>query len=86
MKRSAVKKTKKYGTSEEEITIEDNVAAREIVQEILRYGVTQAQILQIAYLLSLELESVAALKEISACIQRYQDSTNNSTSGIVTNI
>ena len=53
---------KKYGKAYGESSIEENIIAREIVKEILDYGITQAQILQIAYLLSLELESVEACR------------------------
>ena len=80
------KEITKYGKTQNEESLEGNVEAREIVQEILRYGVTQAQILQIAYLLSLELENVEAFQEISGCISKFKDSSNNSNSGIITNL
>jgi hypothetical protein len=81
-----MKGIKKYGKTSQEESVECLIEAREIVQEILRFGVTQAQILQIAYLLSLELESVTALKEISACVQRHKEGANNPATGIITNI
>ena len=77
---------KKYGKSNVENSLEDMIASREIVQEILAYGVTQEQILQITYLLTLELESRDALVEISTCIKKYQEPTDASNSGIITNI
>lgn len=40
--------------SDEKVT--ENVIARQIVAEILNFGITQNQILQTIYLLSLELE------------------------------
>jgi len=49
-----VKKVKHYGKkSNEEMLIEDRIRAREIVQEILNFGVSQQQMLHIAYLLAL---------------------------------
>jgi hypothetical protein len=48
---------KKYGKSQDDIDIEKMVLCREIVKEIIEFGVTEAQKLQIIHLLSLELES-----------------------------
>ena len=48
---------KKYGKSKDDIDIEKMVLCREIVKEIIEFGVTEAQKLQIIHLLSLELES-----------------------------
>ena len=82
-----MKRIKKYGKTSEEKCVEGLIEAREIVQEILRYGITQAQILQIAYLLSLELENNEALKEISACVTKYKDADDEIPSpGIITNL
>ena len=46
---------------------------REIVKEILRYGVSQKQIIHIAYLLSLEIEDKDAFSDITTCIKKYID-------------
>ena len=76
----------KYGKSGVESSMEDMIASREIVQEILAYGVTQEQILQIAYLLTLELESRTALVEISTCIKKYKEQHSVADSGIITDV
>lgn len=47
---------KKYGKSHEEEDIEDAIKCREIVQEILKFGVSQYQIKKIIQFLCLELE------------------------------
>ena len=65
--------TKKYGKTDEEIVALDTFTDRQIVQEILKYGVSQTQIMHIAYLLSLELENGEALRDISMCIKKYLD-------------
>ena len=44
-----------------------------IVSEILKFGVSQQQILRIAYLLSLELENREAMIDISTSIKKYVD-------------
>ena len=74
---------KQYGKSEQDHAIEDMVQCREIVREILDFGVSQVQIMKIAYLLSLELENRQALEGISGCIQEYIDKLNNQDSEIV---
>tara|TARA_Y100001963_G_C6573768_1_gene350135 strand:- start:42 stop:275 length:234 start_codon:yes stop_codon:yes gene_type:complete len=48
---------KKYGSTAEEDAILDSAKCREIVHEILNFGVTQFQMLTIIKLLSLELEN-----------------------------
>jgi len=48
---------KKYGKSEEDAHVEKMIQCREIVKEIINFGVSENQKLQIIYLLSLELES-----------------------------
>jgi len=84
---------KKYGKLEKETAIEDRVKARNIVQEILNFGVSQQQILYVAYLLTLELENREALSTISKSIKQFLDSigdddndesTNDTPSGILT--
>ena len=65
---------KKYGITELEGQAKDSVAAREIVTEILNFGVTQQQILHVAYLLSLELENRESMIDISTCIKGYMSS------------
>jgi len=48
---------KKYGKSEEDVNVEKMIQCREIVKEIINFGVSEDQKLQIIYLISLELES-----------------------------
>ena len=74
---------KKYGTSKEENDVQDMVKCREIVQEILNFGVNQRQLLKIAYLLSLELENRDDLVTVSGCIQEIMDRDDDTTSSII---
>ena len=48
----------------------ENAAAREITQEIMRFGVSQPQILQIINLLALELEDNETMKAIRNLIEQ----------------
>tara|TARA_B100001029_G_C14977575_1_gene404017 strand:- start:291 stop:533 length:243 start_codon:yes stop_codon:yes gene_type:complete len=61
----------KFGETDLEKTTKDSRVAREIVSEILNFGVTQQQILRVAYLLSLELENKDAMINISNCVKEY---------------
>lgn len=61
----------KFGQTAIEKKAADSQEARDIVAEILNFGVSQQQILRIAYLLSLELENVDTMKNISQCIKSY---------------
>lgn len=47
------------------VWLKDIQASRDITQEILRYGVSQAQLRHIIKLLALELDDVNAMKTIS---------------------
>ena len=64
---------KKYGKTVEEITYEKTAQCREIVQEILNFGVDEYQKFKIIELLGLELESRMALTEISSVTKKYLD-------------
>ena len=81
-----LEKIKKYGKqSKEELLIEDRIRARQIVQEVLNFGVSQQQMLHIAYLLVLELEDRDAMITISECIKKFTDGDEvKSSSGILT--
>ena len=48
----------------------ENAMAREIVQEIMKFGVNQPQILQIINLLALELEDNETMKAIRNLIEQ----------------
>ena len=65
----------KFGKTSSEIVIEGSVVAREIVNEVMNFGVSQPQLIQIIYLLSLELESRDALVAISKCVQEHINGT-----------
>ena len=74
---------KKYGTTKEENDVQDMIKCREIVQEILNFGVNQRQLLKIAYLLSLELENRDDMVTISGCIQEIMDRDDEPSSSII---
>ena len=54
--------------NEEAEDLLENAAAREITQEIMRFGVSQQQIIQIINLLALELEDNNLMKDIRTLI------------------
>jgi hypothetical protein len=64
---------KKYGTTSLESAVKEVAMSREIVAEILNFGVSQQQILRVAYLLSLELENREMMIDISGCIKKHMD-------------
>ena len=59
----------KYGKTDTENMAEMTLQCREIVKEVLRFGVTQEQILKIIELFALELENIDHTKSIVACIK-----------------
>lgn len=73
--------TKQFGTSTEEQEIKDKAKAREIVQTVLDYGVNQTQVTQMIYLLSMELENLDLMKQITNLITQSREGT---TSNIIT--
>ena len=81
-----MEKVKRYGkASKEEMLIKDRMQARQIVQEMLNFGVSQQQMLHIAYLLVLELEDRDTMITISECIKKFTDGDEEeSSSGILT--
>lgn len=70
-------KTKSFGTSAEEETIEDKIKSREIVQSVLQYGVNQKQIEQLIYLFAMELENVNLMKELTQTINQSREGTKS---------
>jgi len=79
-------KIKSYGTTDEELAITERAKCREIVTEILNFGVTQNQIVQIVYLLSLELENREDMLYLTkACKAVADGEINKSSTLIVTN-
>ena len=70
-------KTKNFGTSREEETLQDKIRAREIVQSVIEYGVNQQQIIQIINLFAMELEDVNLMKQISGAITQSREGTKS---------
>ena len=64
---------KSYGKSESDLHTEKKIQCREIVKEIINFGVTEDQKLQIIYLLSLELESRDKMLGISKLVQKQDE-------------
>lgn len=60
------------GKSETDKLAEDLLRCRQITGEILNFGVSQDQIIQIIYLLSLELENRDALVDISSAAKAHR--------------
>ena len=69
--------TKQFGTSTEEKSIQDKIKAREIVQTVIEYGVNQAQLEQMIYLLAMELENVTLMKGLTQTITQSREGTKS---------
>lgn len=69
--------TKQFGTSKEENHIKDKAKAREIIQTVLDYGVNQVQITQMIYLLSMELDNIDLMKQITNSITQSREGTKS---------
>jgi hypothetical protein len=65
--------TKLYGTISGEKRVQDSIKAREIAQEILKFGVSQYQITKIIYFLALELEDRDALDGVVEVVKPLLD-------------
>ena len=76
-----LKDRKNLAPEKETVTLE-NVVSREIVQEILKFGVTQSQILKIIEILALELENRDTMLSIVECINKDHEME----SGLITDI
>nr|HIL77140.1 hypothetical protein [Rhodospirillales bacterium] len=74
---------KKYGKTSEELHADEALQCRQIIQEILDFGVSQSQIAKIAYLLALELEDREDMLSLSECAQRILNSDQQQNSGII---
>jgi len=59
------------GKSELDSAADESLICREIVKEIMRFGIDQQQIMRTLYLLSLELEDRKAMVDISTLIRNY---------------
>jgi len=78
-------KTKNIPPEHQTATLE-NVVSREIVQEILKYGVTQSQILKIIEILAMELESRDMMISIVECINTDHKIEKQKSGGLITDI
>ena len=73
-----MKKIKKYGASPQETSLLESAKCREIVNEILNFGVNQHQISMIVKLLALELEDRDLMCKIidAVCPEEKEQKTN----------
>lgn len=60
---------KMYGQTPGEKRAEENRICRDIVREVINFGISQRQMLLVIYLLAMELENVEHMQEISALIR-----------------
>ena len=67
---------KKYGKTEKDLIVEKSIECRNIVKEIIRYGVNEFQKKKIIYLLSLELEDGEIMKEITSLVHTSIEDKN----------
>ena len=67
---------KKYGKTEKDLIVEKSIECRNIVKEIIRYGVNEFQKKKIIYLLSLELEDGELMKEITSLVHTSIEDKN----------
>tara|TARA_Y100000593_G_scaffold63507_1_gene117369 strand:- start:740 stop:970 length:231 start_codon:yes stop_codon:yes gene_type:complete len=74
----------KYGKTIEEADAEKMFQCRQIVTEILNFGITEAQKRQIIKLLACELESVNDMKGIVNIINGKENSESSSSELIIT--
>ena len=75
---------KKYGKTKEEEDVEKMFQCREIVAEILNFGINETQKRQIIKLLACELESVNDMKDIVNIINGKENSESSSSELIIT--
>ena len=64
---------KKYGSTPEEASILEAAKCREIVHEILNFGVSQSQLFTLVKLLALELEDRETMLQITEAIENAQN-------------
>ena len=79
---------KKKMTPELRAATLDSVVSREIVQEILKFGVTQSQILKIIEVLAMELENRDTMLSIIECTKSNETAfkEEKKSSGLITDI
>ena len=64
---------KKYGKTESDVIAEQKIQCRDIVSEILDFGVSDIQKQQIIKLLSLELEDTELMRKISHLMSESEE-------------
>lgn len=76
--------TEKIGQTETETWAQESLKSRQIVSEILKFGVNQKQILSIINLLAMELEDREALVAISSIVKEALEGAQVSSNIITT--
>jgi len=76
--------TEKIGQTETEVWAQESLKSRQIVSEILKFGVNQKQILSIINLLAMELEDREALVAISSIVKEALEGAQVSSNIITT--
>lgn len=61
--------TEIFGQLNSEKAAIENEQCRQIVNEVLNFGVSQRQLMNIIYLLSLNIENVEVMQELSAAVK-----------------
>ena len=79
-------KKKREITPEQKTATLENVVSREIVQEILKYGVSQSQILKIIEILEMELEDRDTMISIVERINTDHEIEKPKSGGLITDI
>ena len=74
---------KKYGKTDGEVSAGKSLQCREIVKEIIDFGVDEYQKMKIIELLALELESRECLKSVTSATKKYLDSPSEKTKKLI---
>lgn len=74
----------KYGKTEAETDAENSLKCRQIVSEILNFGVSESQKLKIIQLLSLELEDRDRMEKLSNLTKALLDDKNKKPNKLIT--
>jgi len=77
------KQPARYGKTESEKLIEEKIKAREIVQEIMRFGVTPEQLTHVIYLLALEVSDRELMIKLVNVIEPGGDHTTAESKKII---
>jgi hypothetical protein len=67
----------KIGKTEEEIDATEMIECRKIVKNLINFGLSERQKLQIIFLLSLEMESRDAINLINSAVKKIKSIDNN---------